>query len=150
MIIVINITKLTKSGSYSIEMKKKMKADAATAQTTAKNMTRMFVVFEVFYTSIAGRYYRSKYVFNELADAKKFVQERLDEYLVWTAEYHCIDLNDQDDYDDFYECLETTNDDEEMIYGLYPFDGDKNSLEYHIMEVKMFNEAERYQGLWCY
>ena len=45
---------------------------------------------------------------------------------------------------------ETTNDDEEMIYGLYPFDGDKNSLEYHIMEVKMFNEAERYQGLWCY
>jgi hypothetical protein len=137
------------------EMNTKVSGEEQIAATTAKEMNSiptnaMFVVFEVFYTSIAGREYRSKYVFNELADAKKFVQERLDEYLVWTAEYHCIDLNDQDDYDDFYECLETTNDDEEMIYGLYPFDGDKNSLEYHIMEVKMFNEAERYQGLWCY
>ena len=131
-------------------MKKSMNADAATAQTTAKNMTKMYAVFEVFYTSIAGRSYRSKYVFNELADAKKFVQERLDEYLEWTKGYHYIDVNDQDDLDDFYECLETTNDDEEMIYGLYPFDGDKNSLEYHIMEVKMFNEAEKYEGLWCY
>ena len=132
----------------------KKSPDAATGTTTAKEMNSnpanaMFVVFEVFYTSIGGREYRSKCAFNELAAAKKFVQERLDEYLVWTAEYHCIDLNDQDDYDDFYECLETTNDDEEMIYGLYPFDGDKNSLEYHIMEVKMFNKAEKYEGLWC-
>lgn len=149
MIIVINFTKLTKSGSYSIEMKKKMNADAATAQTTAKNMTRMYAVFEVFYTSIGGREYRSKYVFNELTDAKKFIQERLEEYLEWTKEYHCIDADDPNDLDDFNEYLLTTNDDEEMIYGLYPFEGDKNWLEYHIMEVKMFNKGEKYEGLWC-
>ena len=132
----------------------KKSPDAATGTTTAKEMNSisanaMFVVFEVLYTSVGGREYRSKYAFNELAEAKKFVQERLDEYLVWAAEYLCIDLDVQDEYDDFYECLETTNDDEEMIYGLYPFEGDNTWLEYHIMEVKMFNEAEKYEGLWC-
>ncbi len=100
----------------------------------------MFVVFENFYTSIGGHEYDSEYVFNDLADAKKYVQERLEEYLVWTKEYHHIDENDQDDVDDFNESLETTNNDEDMVYGLYPFGGDKNSLEYHIIEVEMFNK----------
>jgi hypothetical protein len=121
-------------------MKKKMKADAATAQTTAKNMTRMFVVFEVFYTSIAGREYGSEYVFNTLEDAKAYVQKRLEGYLKWTIEYHGCDPEDQDDMDDFNEALESTFDDEDMVYGYYPFDGDKNFLEYHIIEVEMFNE----------
>lgn len=100
----------------------------------------MFVVFEVFYTSIAGREYGCEYIFNDLADAKKYVQERLEDYLVWTKEYHHIDENDQDDVDAFNEDLKSTFDDEDMVYGYYPFDGDKNFLEFHIKEVEMFNE----------
>ena len=63
-----------------------------------------------------------------------------EEYLVWTKDYHLIDESDQDDIDDFNECLESRFDDEDMVYGYYPFGGDKNSLEFHIKEVEMFNE----------
>ena len=99
----------------------------------------VYAVIEVFYTSIAGREYGCEYIFNDLADAKKYVQERLESYLEWAIVYHECDPTNQDDIDDFNESLETTNDDEDMVYGIYPFGGDKNFLEFHIKEVEMFN-----------
>lgn len=115
-------------------------ANADNKVVAGENAKNVYVVFEVFYTSISGNEYDSEYVFNKLADAKKYVQKRLEEYLVWTKEYHHIDEDDLDDVDDFNESLETTNDDEDMVYGIYPFGGDKNSLEFHIIEVEMFNK----------
>ena len=115
-------------------------ANADNKVVAGENAKSVYAVIEVFYTSIAGREYGCEYIFNDLADAKKYVQERLEEYLVWTKEYHHIDENDQDDVDDFNESLETTNNDEDMVYGYYPFDGDKNFLEFHIKEVEMFNK----------
>ena len=115
-------------------------ANAHNRVVAGENAKSVYGVFEVFYTSIAGNEYGSEYVFNELEDAKKYVQKRLEEYLVWTKDYHLIDESDQDDIDDFNECLESRFDDEDMVYGYYPFGGDKNSLEFHIKEVEMFNE----------
>ena len=100
----------------------------------------MYAVIEVFYTSIAGREYDSEYVFNELEDAKAYVKNRLESYLDWAIVYHECDPTDQDDVDAFNEDLKSTFDDEDMVYGYYPFDGDKNFLEFHIKEVEMFNE----------
>ena len=115
-------------------------ANAHNKVVAGENAKSVYAVFEVFYTSIAGREYNSEYVFNTLEDAKAYVQKRLEGYLKWTIEYHECDPEDQDDMDDFNEALESTFDDEDMVYGYYPFDGDKNFLEYHIKEVKMFNE----------
>ena len=42
--------------------------------------------------------------------------------------------------DDFNEDFESTFDDEDMVYGYYPFGGDKNFLEFYIKEVEMFNK----------
>ena len=100
----------------------------------------MYSVIEVFYTSIAGREYGCEYIFNDLADAKKYVQERLESYLEWTIVYHECDPTDQEGMDEFNEDLESTFDDEGMVYGYYPFGGDKNFLEFHIKEVEMFNK----------
>ena len=75
-----------------------------------------------------------------LEDAKAYVQKRLESYLEWAIVYHECDPTDQDDLDDFNEDLESTFDDEDMVYGYYPFSGDKNFLEFHIKEVEMFNE----------
>lgn len=115
-------------------------ANADNKVVAGENAKNVYVVFEVFYTSISGNEYDSEYVFNKLADAKKYVQERLESYLEWAIVYHECDPTNQDDVDDFNESLETTNDDENMVYGIYPFGGDKNSLEFHIIEVEMFNK----------
>ena len=120
--------------------KNSIPANAHNKVVAGENAKSLYAVFEVFYTSIAGREYNSEYVFNTLEDAKAYVQKRLEGYLKWTIEYHECDPEDQDDMDDFNEALESTFDDEDMVYGYYPFDGDKNFLEYHIKEVKMFNE----------
>ena len=115
-------------------------ANADNKVVAGENAKSIYAVFEVFYTSIGGREYGSEYVFNTLEDAKAYVQKRLEEYLEWAIEYQVCDPEDQDDMDDFNEALESTFDDEDMVYGYYRFDGDKNFLEYHIMEVKMFNK----------
>jgi hypothetical protein len=115
-------------------------ANAHNKVVAGENAKSVYAVIEVFYTSIAGREYGCEYIFNDLADAKKYVQERLESYLEWAIVYHECDPTNQDDIDDFNESLETTNDDEDMVYGIYPFGGDKNSLEFHIIEVEMFNK----------
>ena len=115
-------------------------ANADNKVVAGENAKSIYAVVEVFYTSIAGREYGCEYIFNDLADAKKYVQERLESYLKWTIVYHECDPTDQEEMDEFNEYLESTFDDEDMVYGYYPFDGDKNFLEYHIKEVKMFNE----------
>ena len=56
-----------------------------------------------------------------LEDAKAYVQKRLESYLEWAIVYHECDPTDQDDLDDFNEDLESTFDDEDMVYGYYPF-----------------------------
>ena len=114
-------------------------ANADNKVVAGENAKSVYAVFEVFYTSIAGREYGSEYAFNELADAKAYVQKRLDDYLEWAKAYHTSDPTDQEYLDEFNEDLKSTFDDEDMIYGYYPFDGDKNFLEFHIKEVKMFN-----------
>ena len=115
-------------------------ANAHNKVVAGENAKSVYAVFEVFYTSIAGNEYGSEYVFNKLEDAKAYVQKRLEEYLEWAIVYHECDPTDQDDLDDFNEDLESTFDDEDMVYGYYPFGGDKNFLEFHIKEVEMFNE----------
>ena len=115
-------------------------ANAHNKVVAGENAKSVYAVFEVFYTSIAGREYNSEYVFNTLEDAKAYVQKRLDDYLEWAKAYHTSDPTDQEYLDEFNEDLKSTFDDEDMVYGYYPFDGDKNFLEYHIKEVKMFNE----------
>ena len=120
--------------------KNSIPANAHNKVVAGENAKSVYAVFEVFYTSIAGREYGCEYIFNDLADAKKYVQERLESYLEWAIVYHECDPTDQDDLDDFNEDLESTFDDEDMVYGYYPFGGDKNFLEFHIKEVEMFNE----------
>ena len=115
-------------------------ANADNKVVAGENAKSIYAVVEVFYTSIAGREYGCEYIFNDLADAKKYVQERLESYLEWTIVYHECDPTDQDAMDDFNEDFESTFDDEDMVYGYYPFGGDKNFLEFHIKEVEMFNE----------
>ena len=114
-------------------------ANADNKVVAGENAKSIYAVFEVFYTSIAGREYGSEYVFNTLEDAKAYVQKRLDDYLEWAKAYHTSDPTDQEYLDEFNEDLKSTFNDEDMIYGYYPFDGDKNFLEFHIKEVKMFN-----------
>ena len=115
-------------------------ANADNKVVAGENAKSIYAVVEVFYTSIAGREYGCEYIFNDLADAKKYVQERLESYLKWTIVYHECDPTDQEEMDEFNEYLESTFDDEDMVYGYYPFGGDKNFLEFHIKEVEMFNE----------
>lgn len=115
-------------------------ANAHNKVVAGENAKKLYVVIEVFYTSIAGREYGCEYIFNDLADAKNYVQERLESYLEWTIVYHECDPTDQDAMDDFNEDFESTFDDEDMVYGYYPFGGDKNFLEFYIKEVEMFNK----------
>ena len=115
-------------------------ANAHNGVVAGENAKSIYAVVEVFYTSIAGREYGCEYIFNDLADAKKYVQERLESYLEWTIVYHECDPTDQEEMEDFNEDLESTFDDEDMVYGYYPFGGDKNFLEFHIKEVEMFNK----------
>lgn len=120
--------------------KNSIPANADNKVVAGENAKKLYVVIEVFYTSIAGREYGCEYIFNDLADAKKYVQERLESYLKWTIVYHECDSTDQEEMDEFNEDLESTFDDEDMVYGYYPFGGDKNFLEFHIKEVEMFNK----------
>ena len=115
-------------------------ANAHNKVVAGENAKSVYAVIEVFYTSIAGREYDSEYVFNELEDAKAYVKNRLESYLDWAIVYHECDPTDQDDVDVFNEDLGSIFDDEDMVYGYYPFGGDKNFLEFHIKEVEMFNE----------
>ncbi|MBR2351330.1 MAG: hypothetical protein IKA70_00140 [Alistipes sp.] len=115
-------------------------ANADNKVVAGENAKSIYAVVEVFYTSIAGREYGCEYIFNDLVDAKKYVQERLESYLEWTIVYHECDPTDQEEMDEFNEDLEFTFDDEDMVYGYYPFGGDKNFLEFHIKEVEMFNK----------
>ena len=69
-------------------------ANADNKVVAGENAKKLYVVIEVFYTSIAGREYGCEYIFNDLADAKKYVQERLESYLEWTIVYHECDPTD--------------------------------------------------------
>ena len=51
-------------------------ANAHNKVVAGENAKSVYAVFEVFYTSIAGREYNSEYVFNTLEDAKAYVQKR--------------------------------------------------------------------------
>lgn len=96
----------------------------------------MYAVVEICYSSTSGQECKCKKVFSSLDDAKAYVKKELQGDLAWYKSNY-VDLKDKDEVRDFEECLKVLNDDERMVYGIYPYNGEKRWFEYHINKVSL-------------
>ena len=96
----------------------------------------IFVVIERWYErTVIDDGYDCHLYFDDLKDAKKYVDSQLEEYLMSIKDYYEISEDDEEGIKEFNDELETINDDWRGVYGVYPYHGKNRWLEFKIKQV---------------